>query len=128
MWTTICFCGNYCRRSSDDKHSSSLKCKLCFTCSESAEFNCPKDSTLCFKYVSVSIPAFPDIGNWRQSIAASFANKFLFRYNEDRSYPLCTLWTDEAHFMLTGYVNSKNCVHWADNNTHDVFASSSHEE
>ena len=57
-----------------------------------------------------------------------FANKFLIRYDEDSSWPLCILWTDEAHFTVTGNVNSKKCVHWADNNPHDVFASPLHHE
>lgn len=49
-----------------------------------------------------------------------FANFFLIRYDEDSRWPLRILWTDEAHFSLTGNVNSKNCVHWADENPHDV--------
>ena len=57
-----------------------------------------------------------------------FANKFLIRNDEGKSWPLHILWTDEVHFMLTGNVNSKNYVHWADNNPHDVFASLSHNE
>ena len=32
------------------------------------------------------------------------------------------------HFTLTGNVNLKNCVHWADNNPHDVFANPLHNE
>ena len=51
-----------------------------------------------------------------------FTNIFLIRYDEDSSWPLRILWTDEAHFTLTNNVNSKNCVHWADNNPHDMFA------
>ena len=42
-----------------------------------------------------------------------FANKFPIRYDEDSSWPLRILWTDDEHFMLTGNMNSKNCVHWA---------------
>ena len=57
-----------------------------------------------------------------------FANKFLIRYDEDSSWPLCILWTDEAHFTLTGKVNTKNCVCWADNNPLDVFVSPLHDE
>ena len=30
------------------------------------------------------------------------------------------LWMDEAHFILTGNVNSKNFVHWAEENHHGV--------
>ena len=30
-----------------------------------------------------------------------FANKFLIRYDEDSSWPLRILWTDEADFALT---------------------------
>ena len=41
----------------------------------------------------------------------NFANKFLISYVEDSSWVLRILWTDEAHFMSTGIVNSKNCVH-----------------
>ena len=51
-----------------------------------------------------------------------FANEFLIRYDNDTSWPLHILWTDEAHFMLNGNVNSKNCVHWAEQNPHDVVA------
>ena len=57
-----------------------------------------------------------------------FAIKFLIRYDEDSSWPACILWTDEAHFKLTGNVNSKNCVHFADKNRHNVFASPLHNE
>jgi transposase len=28
------------------------------------------------------------------------------------------LWTDEAHFSISGHVNTKNCVVWADQNPH----------
>ena len=57
-----------------------------------------------------------------------FAIKFLICYDEDSSWPTCILWTDKAHFKLTGNVNSKYCVHWADKNRHDVFASPLHNE
>ena len=40
-----------------------------------------------------------------------FANKFLILYDEDISWPLHILWTDEAHFTWIGNVNSKNWVH-----------------
>ena len=56
-----------------------------------------------------------------------FANKFLICYDEDSNWPLSILRTDEAHFTLTGNVNSKNCIYWADNNLHDVFASPLHD-
>lgn len=49
-----------------------------------------------------------------------FANEFLIRYDGDNDWPLRILWTDEAHFTLTGNVNTKNCVHWADTNPHAV--------
>ena len=32
------------------------------------------------------------------------------------------------HFTLTGNVNLKNCINWADNNPHDVFANPLHVE
>lgn len=35
---------------------------------------------------------------------------------------------DEDHFLLTSNVNSINFVYWADNNHHDVFSLSLHEE
>ena len=57
-----------------------------------------------------------------------FANKFFIRYDEDSSWPLRILWSDKAHFTLTGNVNSKNCVHWADKNPHVVFATLLHDE
>ena len=49
-----------------------------------------------------------------------FANFFLIRYGEDSRCPLRILWTEEAHFTLTESVNSKNCVHWAEENPHSV--------
>ena len=49
-----------------------------------------------------------------------FANFFYIRYKEDRRWPLQILWTDAVHFILTGKVNSKNCVHWAEENTQGV--------
>ena len=58
----------------------------------------------------------------------NFANKFLISFNDDNSWPLRILWADETYFMLTDNVNSKNCVHWADNKLHDVFASPLHDE
>ncbi|KFM61629.1 hypothetical protein X975_19447, partial [Stegodyphus mimosarum] len=48
------------------------------------------------------------------------SSSFLIRYEEDRKWLLWILWTDEAHFSLTENVNSKNCVHWGDENPHDV--------
>ena len=55
-----------------------------------------------------------------------FANKFLIRYDEGSNWFLRNLWTDEVHFTLTGNINSKNCVYWADNYPHD--ASPLHDE
>lgn len=55
-----------------------------------------------------------------EQLRVDFANFFLIRYDEDNRWPLRILWTDEAHFSLTGNVNTKNCVHWADKNPHDV--------
>ena len=49
-----------------------------------------------------------------------FANKFLIRYDEDRSWPLRILWTDEEHFALIDNVNSKKCVYWEDNNSYNA--------
>ncbi|GFR09940.1 hypothetical protein TNCT_74841 [Trichonephila clavata] len=40
-----------------------------------------------------------------------FANEYLIRYDGNNDWPLRISWTDEAHFILTGNVNSKNCVH-----------------
>ena len=57
-----------------------------------------------------------------------FANKFLTRYDDDSSWPLRILWTDETHFKLTSNVNSKDCVYLADNNPYDVFSSPLHDE
>lgn len=37
-----------------------------------------------------------------------FANEFLIRYESNQSWLEHILWTDGAHFTLTGYVNSKN--------------------
>ena len=48
---------------------------------------------------------------------------FITSYDEDSSWPIRILWTNEAHFTLIGNMYSKNCVCWADNNPRDVFAS-----
>lgn len=39
----------------------------------------------------------------------------------DPNWLFNVLWTDEAHFSLNGYVNTKNSVIWADGNPHQVF-------
>ena len=62
-------------------------------------------------------------------LCLDFANKFLIRFDEGSSWHLRILWTDHvAHFTLTGNVNSKNFVHGADSNPHDVFSSPLHDE
>ncbi|GBM62114.1 hypothetical protein AVEN_6484-1 [Araneus ventricosus] len=43
-----------------------------------------------------------------------FVNEYLIRYDADNSWPLCILWTGEAHFSFTGNDSSENCVHWTD--------------
>ena len=45
---------------------------------------------------------------------------FLIRYDEGSRWLLRILWTDGTHFTLTGNVNSKNCVHWIEENTHGL--------
>ena len=57
------------------------------------------------------VPKRPDVGTCRQPTACQFCKFFLIRYDEDSRWPLMILWTDEAHFILTGNVNSKNWVH-----------------
>ena len=53
----------------------------------------------------------------------TFALEFLARMEVDNDWPWKILWTDEAHFHLTGYVNTQNCQIWAAENplaTHPV--------
>lgn len=45
-----------------------------------------------------------------------FALEFLARMEVDNDWPWKILWTDEAHFHLTGYVNTQNCRIWATEN------------
>ena len=49
-----------------------------------------------------------------------FAIFFLIRYDKISRCQLQILWTDEAHFKLTGNVSSKNCFHWVEENPHGV--------
>ena len=98
----------------------------CFRCSESTKFNCSQDSALCSKHVPVSHVQMLEAGD--NQFRLDFANKFLIRNEEESSWSLLILGTDEAHFILTGNLNSKNCAHWADNNPHGVFASPLHDE
>ena len=92
----------------------------CFRCSESTKFNCSQDSALCSKHVPVSHVQMLEAGD--NQFRLDFANKFLIRNDEDSNCPLRILWTKEGHLTLTGNLNSKSCAHWADNNSHDVFA------
>ena len=117
VWTIFHSCGNGWRNSSDDKHSSSRKCTPCFTCSESAKFNCLQDSTLCSKHFSVLYQMLKAGDN---QLRLDFANKFLILYDKDSNWPLPILWTDETQFTLTGCANSKNYVYWADNDLFQV--------
>ncbi|KFM77997.1 hypothetical protein X975_25812, partial [Stegodyphus mimosarum] len=63
------------------------------------------------------------------------SSSFLIKYDEDSRWPLQILWTDEAHNLLTGKhhnlltgnVKSKNCVPWADENSHNVASAPLHE-
>lgn len=48
----------------------------------------------------------------------TFALEFLARMEVDNEWPWKILWTDEAHFHLTGYVNTQNCRIWATENPH----------
>ena len=41
----------------------------------------------------------------KNQLRLDFANEFLIRYDEDSSWPLRILWTDETHFKLTGNLN-----------------------
>lgn len=75
-----------------------------------------------YKYQRVQMLQLTDF-----QLRLNFANEYLIRYDEDDSFPLQILWTDEAHFTLSGSVNSKNCVHWAEKNPHEIFASPLHE-
>ena len=77
-------------------------------------------SAHCYANVSLSMTAHPDVGTWRQQQRLYFAIFSLIRYDEDSRWPLRILWTDEAHFILTGNVYSKNCVHWVEENPHCV--------
>lgn len=56
-----------------------------------------------------------------------FSKYFPFRYNEDNNWSFQTLWTDEPHFFLILKVNSKKCVHWAHENSHDMTQTPLHE-
>ncbi|GBM00545.1 hypothetical protein AVEN_77355-1 [Araneus ventricosus] len=46
----------------------------------------------------------------------TFALEFLARMELDNEWPWKILWTDEAYFHLTGYVNTQNCRIWATEN------------
>lgn len=48
-----------------------------------------------------------------------FVNEFPICYD---SWSLSILWAGKAHLSFTGNVSLKNCMHWADNNSHDVAA------
>ena len=44
------------------------------------------------------------------------ALEFLSRMEVNEEWPWKVLWTDEAHFYLTGYVNTQNHQIWATEN------------
>lgn len=46
----------------------------------------------------------------------TFALEFLARMEVDYEWPWKTLYTDEAHFHLTGYANTQNCQIWTTEN------------
>jgi hypothetical protein len=48
----------------------------------------------------------------------AFAQEFLARVALDDNWLDSILWSDEAHFHLSGQVNKKNCVIWANENPH----------
>lgn len=62
-----------------------------------------------------------------EQLRPDLANIFLVRYDEENRWTPNTLWTDEVHFSFTGNINTKNCVHWADKNAHDVEPTPLHE-
>ena len=128
VWTTFRSCWNCCRSSSDDKHISSRNCTRSFTF-----LNLP--SSTIRKVLRSVLNVFPLRFQRIQFLEAEDSqlrldlfNKFLISYDEDSSWPLRNLSTDEARFTLSGKMNSKSCTHWADNNPHNVFASPLHDE
>ncbi|GBN75379.1 hypothetical protein AVEN_8064-1 [Araneus ventricosus] len=50
----------------------------------------------------------------------TFALKFLARMELDNEWPWKILWTDDALFHLTGYVNTQNCRIWATENPQET--------
>jgi hypothetical protein len=63
-----------------------------------------------------------------KSKRVDFANEFLIHHDTDKNWIHSIMWTDEAHFTLTGTVNSKNCVHWSDSNPHNLFPVPLHDQ
>lgn len=62
-----------------------------------------------------------------RQLPLDLARYFLFRYNEGNNWSFQILWTDEPHFSLIVKVNSKNCFHWAYENSHDMKQTPLHE-
>lgn len=58
----------------------------------------------------------------------AFAQDFLTRVAIDDDWLDTILWTDEAHFTLTGQVNSRNCVIWANENPHAFVQTPLHDQ
>ncbi|GFU61745.1 uncharacterized protein TNCV_4612231 [Trichonephila clavipes] len=48
----------------------------------------------------------------------TFALTFLARVGVDASWPWKILWSDKAHFLLSGTVNTHNCRIWDTENPH----------
>ena len=48
----------------------------------------------------------------------AFANWTLSEFEENQQWLLYILWTDEAHFILHGTINTHNCRIWTKENLH----------
>ena len=56
-----------------------------------------------------------------QQLRIDFSNEFLGQYDADNDWQLRILGTDERHFNLSGNLNTKKFMHWANTNPYFEF-------
>ncbi|GFT00701.1 disintegrin and metalloproteinase domain-containing protein 28 [Trichonephila clavipes] len=67
-------------------------------------------------YYPYKIRCVPELLLSKLPARDTFALEFLARMKVDNEGPWKILWLDEAHFHLTGYVNTQNCRIWETEN------------
>ena len=115
-----CFWGHRYGSASHSNFRTHANCKRHSSCVGYTKNNSPKATAFYTLHVSIAVQMPPMLQLGEPQLHINFANEFLIWYDSDNDWPLRILWTDEVYFNLNGNVNTKNCVHWADMNSHTV--------